>query len=135
MTVKKDSKIDNRGEISMTMSDVAALIVLFSLINLCLILLFFTVYEKNKKLKNELESLKKTGEQNMVKIRIEGIPEEVDVFVSELEPFCDVLSKSAPYKNRGESKYVRVYLDVHPKAKIEFANTKGSVSIQPGEEK
>lgn len=48
----------------------------------------------------------------MIKLRVEGIPEEVDEFVATLETSCEVLSKSAPYKNRGESRYIRVYVDV-----------------------
>ena len=48
----------------------------------------------------------------MIKLRVEGIPEEVDEFVATLETSCEVLSKSSPYKNRGESRYVRVYVDV-----------------------
>lgn len=47
----------------------------------------------------------------MIKVRVEGLPEEVEAFVAELETYCEVLSKSAPYSNRGQSRYVRVYLD------------------------
>ena len=47
----------------------------------------------------------------MIKLRVEGIPEEVDEFVAQVEMNCEVLAKSAPYKNRGESRYVRVYID------------------------
>lgn len=48
----------------------------------------------------------------MIKLRVEGIPEEVDEFVAQVEMNCEVLAKSSPYKNRGESRYVRVYVDV-----------------------
>ena len=48
----------------------------------------------------------------MIKLRVEGIPEEVDEFVAQIEQSCEVLAKSVPYSNRGASRYVRVYLDV-----------------------
>ena len=47
----------------------------------------------------------------MIKLRVEGIPEEVDEFIAQVEMNCEVLAKSSPHKNRGESRYVRVYLD------------------------
>lgn len=56
----------------------------------------------------------------MIKLRVEGLPEEVDAFTEGLEPYCDVFSKSEPYANRGKSKYVRVYMEIHPVTKQEF---------------
>ena len=47
----------------------------------------------------------------MIKLRVEGLPAEVEEFIAGIEPYCDVLSQSQMYTNRGESRYVRVYLD------------------------
>jgi len=48
----------------------------------------------------------------MIKLRVEGLPAEVEEFIAGIEQSCEVLSKSQMYTNRGESRYVRVYLDV-----------------------
>ena len=48
----------------------------------------------------------------MIKLRVEGLPAEVEEFIAGIEHGCELLSKSAPYSNRGASRYVRVYLDV-----------------------
>lgn len=49
----------------------------------------------------------------MIKLRVEGEPEEVEefrIFLAAI-PRLNILSESGKYANRGSSKYVRVYLD------------------------
>ncbi len=48
----------------------------------------------------------------MLKLRIQGIPEEVKAFCDALEDTGCVLERSDQYANRGKSQYVRVYMDV-----------------------
>ena len=48
----------------------------------------------------------------MIKLRVEGLPAEVEEFIAGIGSCCEVLSQSQMYTNRGESRYVRVYLDV-----------------------
>ena len=47
----------------------------------------------------------------MIKIRVQGLPEEVAEFADALEAAGCVLERSEPYANRGASRYVRVYID------------------------
>ena len=47
----------------------------------------------------------------MLKIRIEGLPAEVETAVSDLMESFRVLSASDPYPNRRGSLYVRRYVD------------------------
>lgn len=47
----------------------------------------------------------------MIKLRIQGVPGDVDEFVESLERHYQFLSKSGHYQNRN-SDYVRVYIDV-----------------------
>ncbi|WP_445744859.1 DUF3970 family protein [Paenibacillus sp. FSL L8-0641] len=47
----------------------------------------------------------------MLKIRVEGIPEEIDQFLEHFEDYYRVLKRSKVYQNRN-SEYVRVYVDV-----------------------
>ncbi|KAF6573823.1 DUF3970 family protein [Paenibacillus sp. SEL3] len=47
----------------------------------------------------------------MLKIRVEGIPEEIDQFLEHFEDYYRVLKRSKAYQNRN-SEYVRVYVDV-----------------------
>lgn len=52
----------------------------------------------------------------MIKLRIQGKPEEVQNFISELKKGnFEILEESSPYSNRGNSTYIRSYLDVEPK--------------------
>ena len=52
----------------------------------------------------------------MVKIRLQGLPDDVQRLIEMLRT-CEavgdllLLSVSDPYPNRGDSKYVRVYVD------------------------
>ena len=48
----------------------------------------------------------------MVKVRLEGTKEDLEEFLVGFRPAYKILSESAPYANRGASKYMRVYLDV-----------------------
>jgi hypothetical protein len=47
----------------------------------------------------------------MVKIRVQGLPEDVEKVVDILNRCLNVLEESSSYKNRN-SEYVRKYLDV-----------------------
>lgn len=48
----------------------------------------------------------------MIKIRLQGTPLEVSEFADALERAGCVLERSNAYKNRGDSRCVRVYLNV-----------------------
>jgi hypothetical protein len=48
----------------------------------------------------------------MVKIRIEGTPEECQQAAPRLAEVFEVVSVSDPYPNRGQSRLVRVYLEI-----------------------
>ena len=47
----------------------------------------------------------------MVKIRITGLPEELENFLTELKKFFFILNVSKSYKD-SKSKYVRKYVDI-----------------------
>ena len=47
----------------------------------------------------------------MVKVRLQGLPDEVAEIADAMEAVGCVLERSEPYANRGSSRYVRVYLD------------------------
>ena len=47
----------------------------------------------------------------MVKVRLQGLPEEVCRIADAMESTGCVLERSEEYPNRGKSRYVRVYLD------------------------
>lgn len=47
----------------------------------------------------------------MVRVRLEGLPEEVQRIADAMQAAGCVLERSREYPNRGESRYVRVYLD------------------------
>ena len=52
----------------------------------------------------------------MIKIRVQGLPDEVAEFADALEATGCVLERSEPYANRGASRYVRVYIDAQKPA-------------------
>ena len=59
----------------------------------------------------------------MVKVRLQGTPEEVKRFADYLEslsPRVKVLQRSDSYADRGKSSYVRVYMDVEYYEEIEL---------------
>lgn len=56
------------------------------------------------------------GGAEMIKIRVQGLPEEVAEFADALEAAGCVLERSEPYANRGASRYVRVYIDAEKRA-------------------
>lgn len=64
----------------------------------------------------------------MLKIRIQGLPEEVAEFANALEAAGCVLERSEPYANRGGSRYVRVYIEAEKQA-----SDPGSLAIKEGE--
>lgn len=47
-----------------------------------------------------------------MKIRLMGLPDEVEEVISRLETVLDVVEKSAPYANRGDSRQVRCYVEI-----------------------
>lgn len=47
----------------------------------------------------------------MVKVRLEGLPNEVREIADAMEAVGCVLERSREYPNRGANRYVRVYLD------------------------
>lgn len=47
----------------------------------------------------------------MVRVRLEGLPDEVQRIADAMQAAGCVLERSREYPNRGESRYVRVYLD------------------------
>ena len=52
----------------------------------------------------------------MIKIRVQGLPDEVAEFADALEAAGCVLERSEPYANRGASRYVRVYIEAEKPA-------------------
>ena len=51
----------------------------------------------------------------MIKIRLHGTLEEIEVATSFIRSQFDVLSESTPYADRGKSVYYRTYLDCEVK--------------------
>lgn len=51
----------------------------------------------------------------MIKIRLEGLLEEINKALPNIEKTFRVLNVTDPYQNRNNSKYVRVYIDVELK--------------------
>ncbi len=47
-----------------------------------------------------------------MKIRVQGLDEEVREAINLMQPVFDVISVSGNYQNRGDSREVRVYLEV-----------------------
>ncbi|GIP08810.1 DUF3970 family protein [Paenibacillus macerans] len=47
----------------------------------------------------------------MLKIRVEGLPREIDRFLEHFQDYYRVLQRSKPYPNRN-SEYVRVYVEI-----------------------
>lgn len=54
----------------------------------------------------------KFGGERMIKIRLQGLPEEIERFIEDFKGKYEVLEVSEPYENRGESKFVRVYVTI-----------------------
>lgn len=51
----------------------------------------------------------------MVKIRVEGLPEEIDLMITSFRENYEILQVSEFYANRGETKYGRVYVEMRLK--------------------
>ncbi|WP_176547942.1 DUF3970 family protein [Priestia aryabhattai] len=47
----------------------------------------------------------------MLKIRLQGLPHEIEAFINDFHEKYEVLSISDPYENRN-SKFVRVYIEI-----------------------
>jgi hypothetical protein len=56
--------------------------------------------------------LSENQSEGTVKIRIEGTPEEWQQATSQLAEVFDIVSISDPYPNRGQSRLVRVYVEI-----------------------
>lgn len=61
----------------------------------------------------------------MLKIRVQGLPEEVRAFCDAMESSGCVTERSGEYANRGGSQYVRVYLDLDAQAGARKAHGEG----------
>lgn len=57
----------------------------------------------------------------MVKIRLQGLPDEVAAVADALEATGCVLERSEPYANRGSSRYVRVYIEAEARGAAPLA--------------
>ena len=51
----------------------------------------------------------------MLKIRIQGLPKEVERFIEDFKEKYEVLEVSDQYENRGSSEFVRVYITIKSK--------------------
>lgn len=49
----------------------------------------------------------------MVRVRLEGLPDEVHRTANAMQAAGCALERSREYPNRGESRYVRVYLECY----------------------
>ena len=58
----------------------------------------------------------------MVKIRLHGTLEELEVAKQTVESVFHVLSESSPYKDRGKTEYYRIYLDCEVREEQENAD-------------
>lgn len=63
----------------------------------------------------------------MIKVRLEGTKEELEDFLAGFRPGYKILNESAPYANRGASKYVRIYLDVEQYSPVELIAVAGKM--------
>ena len=52
-----------------------------------------------------------------MKVRIEGLPDEVDALAALLRTRLEVVEESRDYPNRGDSRQVRRYLDIRTPAR------------------
>lgn len=55
----------------------------------------------------------------MIKIRLHGTLNEIKQATDTLDKVFDIQSQSEPYKDRGQSKYYRVYVDCENKEREE----------------
>ena len=63
----------------------------------------------------------------MVKIRLQGLPEEVAAIADALDRTGCVLERSEPYANRGSSRYVRVYIEAEARGSAPLAEAEREV--------
>jgi len=56
----------------------------------------------------------------MIKLRIQGTREQVTQYTQEISRHFQILEQSTPYANRGNSQYVRVYMDVGAPRECEY---------------
>lgn len=57
------------------------------------------------------EGWRRAKEVVMVRVRLQGLPEEVRRVADAMESTGCVLERAEEYPNRGRSRYVRVYMD------------------------
>jgi hypothetical protein len=48
----------------------------------------------------------------MIKIRLQGLKEDLERYIEDFKTKYEVLEISRPYANRGESKFVRMYVTI-----------------------
>lgn len=58
----------------------------------------------------------------MIKIRLEGLPLEVQEVAKQIGTQFSVLEQSEPYANRSRSKFVRIYMSVERKKTVDEAS-------------
>ena len=63
----------------------------------------------------------------MVKIRLQGLPDEVAAVADALEATGCVLERAEPYANRGSSRYVRVYIEAEARGAAPLAEAEREV--------
>ena len=51
----------------------------------------------------------------MIKIRLEGLPEEIEKAAEKLSNSFRILQQSEPYLNKGKSVFARIYIDAELK--------------------
>ena len=51
----------------------------------------------------------------MIKIKLEGLPEEIEEAAEKLGNSFKILQQSEPYRNNGKSVYARIYIDAELK--------------------
>ena len=69
----------------------------------------------------------------MIKIRITGLPGEVELSLGKLKRYFYILKESKPCKDRN-SKYVRVYMDAETEVEKPIApQTESSYNTESGE--
>lgn len=66
----------------------------------------------------------------MLKIRVQGLPDEVREFGDALERAGLVLERSGQYANRGASRYVREYMDVEAPREAQEIGTGEPLAIE-----
>jgi len=65
-----------------------------------------------RKQKADFLIIKKKGELQMVKIRLHGLLEDIQLMAQDMKNWYKVVQISEPYKDRGQSEFYRIYVTV-----------------------